>query len=74
VRCPSSLATLADFAHEHRDAQPFARRLARQERMLPLRQMPALAVVLRVGVGQETGPQEYRMLAIFLAERVHALI
>ena len=46
---------LAHLAHEHRNPQPLARRLARQEVVLPLRQMPPLAVVLGMGVGQETG-------------------
>ena len=55
LRCPSSLASLADLPHEHRDTQPFAHRLAWQELALPLWQLPPLAVVLRVGVGEETG-------------------
>ena len=74
MRCLSKLAPLADLAHEHGDSQPSARRLPRQEDLLSLWQMPPLAVVLGMGVGQKTGPQEHRMLAIPLAQRVHTLI
>ena len=55
-------------------AQPFARCLAWQEIMLPLMQMPPLAVMLAMGVGQKTRSQEHRMLAIFLAQHIDALV
>jgi len=54
-RCLSRVPPLADLPQKHRDAQPFARGLARQELALALRQMSALAVMLRVGVGEEAG-------------------
>ena len=73
LRCTSSMATLAHFSHEHRHPQPSALCLARKEVMLPLRQMPPLAVVLGMGMGQETRPQEHRVLAVFLAQRVDTL-
>src|SRR5215211_7310704 len=66
-RCPSRLLPLVDLPQKHRDAQPFARGLAWQELALALRQMSALAVMLRVGVGEEAGAQEHGMLPIFLA-------
>src|SRR2546430_12875189 len=72
--CASSLAPLADLAHEHRDAQPFACRLAWKQPMLSLRQMPPITVVLGMRVSQETRAQEHRMLAIFLTQHVHALL
>src|SRR5215831_7142034 len=73
-RCPSRLPPLVDLPQKHRDAQPFTRGLAWQELALTLRQMSALAVMLRVGVGEEAGAQEHSMLAIFLTQRIHTLI
>src|SRR5262249_58477846 len=58
----STALPLADLPQKHRDAQPFARGLARQELALALRQMSALAVMLRVGVSEKAGTQEHAML------------
>jgi len=55
---------LVHFTHKHWNRQPFAYRLARQELALALRHLPALAVVLRMGVGEETGPQEHLVNAL----------
>ena len=63
-----------DLPQKHRDAQPFTRGLAWQELALTLRQMSALAVMLRVGVGEETGAQEHGMLPVFLTQRIHTLV
>ena len=52
-RCPSRLPPLVDLPQKHWDAQPFTRGLAWQELVLALRQMSALAVMLRMGVGEE---------------------
>lgn len=41
---------------------------------MPLGQMSPLALVLGMRVGQETGAQKDRMLAILLAQRIDALI
>src|SRR5215510_782818 len=43
---PLTPAPLVNLPQKHRDAQPFARRLARKELRLALRQMPTLAVML----------------------------
>ena len=45
---------LMDLPHEHRDAEALPSSLPRQERALALRQMPALAVMLRALVRQIT--------------------
>src|SRR5215510_3253365 len=74
VALPLPLTTLVDLPQKHRDAQPFARGLAWQELVLALRQMSALAVMLRMGVGEEARAQEHGMLPVFLAQRVHTLI
>ena len=58
-RHPSRLSLLVDLPQKHRDAQPFACGLVWQELALTLRQMSALAVMLRVGVGEEAGAQEH---------------
>src|SRR5262245_35920370 len=73
-RYPSRLPPLVDLPQKHRDAQPFACGLAWQELMLALRQMSTLAVMLRMGVGEEARAQEHGMLPVFLAQRVHTLI
>src|SRR2546426_11852183 len=74
VRGSCILAALVHVAHEHGDPQPSARRLARQEDLLPLWQIPPLAGVLGMGVGEETRPQEDGVLAILLAQRVDTLV
>ncbi len=73
-RCPSRLLPLVDLPQKHRDAQPFARGLARQELALALWQMPPLAVMLGMGVCEEAGSQEHGMLAIFLTEDVSEVL
>src|SRR5262249_5551136 len=73
-RCPSRLPSLVDLPQKHRDAQPFAHGFAWQGLALALRQVSALAVMLRVGVGEEAGAQEHGMLPVFLAQRIHTLI
>src|SRR5262245_7805061 len=65
---------LVDLPHEHRYPEPLAACLARQQGTPPLRQQPARAVVLGLRVGQETGPEEHRVFAIFLAQRVHTFV
>src|SRR2546430_126473 len=42
--------------------------------MLTLGQMPSITIVLGMGVGEKTRAQEHRVLAVFLAQRVHALV
>src|SRR5215510_15283086 len=66
--------SLVNLPQKHRDAQPLARGLAWEELVLALRQMSALAVMLRMGVGEEARAQEHGMLPVFLAQRVHTLI
>jgi hypothetical protein len=65
VRTPSYAASMAlplppaplvNLPQKHRDAQPFARRLARKELTLALRQMPTLAVMLCALMGQKACP------------------
>ena len=74
MRCLSRLPPLVDLSQEHRDAQPFARGLARQELALSFRQMSPLTVVLGMGVSEKTRAQEDRVFAIFLAQRIDTLI
>ena len=42
--------------------------------MLPLRQLPLIAVVLGMDVSQETRHQEHHVLTILLAQRINALV
>ena len=66
-RCPSRLPPLVDLSQEHRDAQPFARGLARQELALSFRQMSPLPVVLGMGVREKYGKHTVFLGASFLA-------
>ena len=61
---------LVDLPQKHRDPQPFARGLTRQELALSFRQMSPLTVVLGMRVREKTRAKEDRVLAIFLAQRV----
>ena len=53
---PLPPAPLVNLPQKHRDAQPFARRLARKELTLALRQLPALAVLLCALMRQKACP------------------
>ena len=55
-RCLSRLPPLVHLPQKHRDAQPFARSLARKELTLALRQMSALAVLLCALMRQKACP------------------
>jgi hypothetical protein len=50
------MGCLRDPTHEHRDSKPLALRLARQELLLALGKVAAIAVVLRVRMGEKTCP------------------
>src|SRR5687767_9152891 len=69
-----SRALLAHLTHEHRYPKPLPSCLARQQSALPLRQLAAYAVVLGLRVRQKTGPEEDRVFAVLLPERVHTFI
>src|SRR6266511_6376985 len=75
---PLNLSLAADIEPAAKDTHSPPPQAAGQperfSRMLPLRQMPPVALVLGMGVCQEARPQEHRMLAIFLAQRVDTLI
>ena len=47
------MATLAHLTHKQGDAQAFPCRPTGKQLTLALRQMPALAIMLRVGVGEK---------------------
>src|SRR5262249_54073824 len=74
VTRPSRLLPLVDLPQKHRDAQSFARGLARQELAPALRQMSALAVMLGALVCQETRAQKYGVLAVLFPQRIHAFV
>ena len=57
---------LGDMIHKHRHPQALAGCLARQKLAPALGKMPALAIMLRVLVHQETGAQTHRVLAVLL--------
>ena len=59
-----------DFFHTHRDPQALAGSLSRKPLSPALLQLPALTIVLRALVCQETRAQKHRMLAILLAQRI----
>ena len=63
-----------NLTHKHRDAQTLAGCLTRQELLLPVRQSPALPIMLRAFVCEEAGAQKHRMLAVLLPQRIDTFV